>query len=265
MNKFDNIKFPFFGVKQKPYQIKYDLQKIYVQRTFTGHLETVDDKSIEGDYFARLANLDQRLKFDYTCKNLQELIYSKAKWGMDCEANPFDLTKPMSVNDRNPIMSIDTNIIGTANVGKMCNKYGIKFVYISTDFVYDSRTEKNINEEDGLNPINNYGWSKLGGECVSHILPDSLILRCSLCDIPFRHKAAFDNIYRTPITHRDAAKLILDLKDETGTINIGGNIETVYNFVKKYQEIPRISYIGNNSQVMSIKLDTTKLKDIINE
>ena len=75
MNKFDNIKFPFFGVKQKPYQIKYDLQKIYVQRTFTGHLETVDDKSIEGDYFARLASLDQRLKFDFTCKNLQELIY----------------------------------------------------------------------------------------------------------------------------------------------------------------------------------------------
>ena len=175
------------------------------------------------------------------------------------------LTKPMSVNDRNPIMSIDTNIIGTANVGKICNKYGIKFVYISTDFVYDSRTEKNINEEDGLNPINNYGWSKLGGECVSHILPDSLILRCSLCDIPFRHKAAFDNVYRTPITHRDAAKLILDLKDETGTINIGGNIETVYNFVKKYQEIPRVSYKGNNSQVMSIKLDTTKLKNIINE
>ena len=29
------------------------------------------------------------------------------------------LTKPMSVNDRNPIMSIDTNIIGTANVGKI--------------------------------------------------------------------------------------------------------------------------------------------------
>ena len=175
------------------------------------------------------------------------------------------LTKPMSVNDRNPIMSIDTNIIGTANVGKICNKYGIKFIYISTDFVYDSRTEKNINEEDGLNPINNYGWSKLGGECVSHILPDSLTLRCSLCDIPFRHKAAFDNVYRTPITHRDAAKLILDLKDEIGTINIGGNIETVYNFVKKYQEIPRVSYKGNNSQVMSIKLDTTKLKNIINE
>ena len=48
------------------------------------------------------------------------------------------LTKPMDVNDRNPIMSVDTNIVGTANVARVCDKYGIKFIYISTDFVYKS-------------------------------------------------------------------------------------------------------------------------------
>ena len=41
------------------------------------------------------------------------------------------LTKPMDVNDRNPIMSMDTNVVGTANVAKVCSKYGIKFIYIS--------------------------------------------------------------------------------------------------------------------------------------
>ncbi len=169
------------------------------------------------------------------------------------------LTKPMSVNDKNPIMSIDTNIVGTANIAKICYKYDIKFIYISTDFVYDSRTNDVINEQGGLKPINNYGWSKLGGECVSHILPNSLTLRCSLCDIPFRHKAAFDNVYRTPITHKDAAKLILKVKDQTGIINIGGNIQTVYDFVIKHQSINPTTYKGNSSQVTSIKLDTTKL------
>ena len=44
----------------------------------------------------------------------------------------------MSINDRNPITSITTNIVGTANVAKICHKYGIKFIYISTDFVYDN-------------------------------------------------------------------------------------------------------------------------------
>jgi len=175
------------------------------------------------------------------------------------------LTKPMSVNDKNPIMSINTNIIGTANVAKISHKYNIKFIYISTDFVYDDNINSEVNEEDSLKPINNYGWSKLGGECVSHILPDSLILRCSLCDIPFRHKAAFNNIYRTSITHKDAAKLILKVKDEQGIINIGGPVKTVYDFVKGYQDIKPITFWGKNNQVSSIKLNTTKLKNIINE
>lgn len=175
------------------------------------------------------------------------------------------LTKPMRVNDKNPIMSINTNIMGTANIAKICYKYDIKFIYISTDFVYDNETKKNINEEGGLKPINNYGWSKLGGECITQLIPESLILRCSLCDIPFRHKAAFDNIYRTSIRHKDAAKLILKLKDQNGIINIGGPEQTVYNFVKGYQDINPITYKGTNPQVTSIKLDTTKLKKYINE
>ena len=32
------------------------------------------------------------------------------------------LTKPMNINDRNPIMSLSTNIVGTANVAKICHK-----------------------------------------------------------------------------------------------------------------------------------------------
>ena len=174
--------------------------------------------------------------------------------------HPAALTKPMDINDKNPITSVDVNIVGTANIAKICHKYGIKFIYISTDFVYNNGL---CDEESSLKPINSYGWSKLGGECVAHIVPNSLILRCSLCDIPFRHKAAFNNIYRTSITHKDAAKFILKVKDETGIINIGGPVQTVYDFVKKYQDVESLKYKGNNPQVTSIKLDTTKLNNII--
>ena len=172
------------------------------------------------------------------------------------------LTKPMDINDKNPITSVDVNIVGTANIAKICHKYGIKFIYISTDFVYNDGF---CDEDSSLKPINRYGWSKLGGECVAHVVPNSLILRCSLCDIPFRHKVAFNNIYRTSITHKDAAKLILKVKDEIGIINIGGPIQTVYDFVKKYQNVEPLEYKGDNSQVTSIKLNITKLEQIINE
>jgi len=170
------------------------------------------------------------------------------------------LTKPMDVNDRNPLMSLDTNIVGTANVAKICNKYGVKFIYISTDFVYGD--SKLLDENSQVKPSNNYGWSKLGGECVTKLIRDSLILRCSLCDIPFRHKFAFDDVYRNSITHKEVAGIILKVKDETGVINIGGEYQSVYDFVSKYQKVEKSS--GSRS-APSILLNTWKLTNIINE
>ena len=170
------------------------------------------------------------------------------------------LTKPMRVNDKNPIMSMTTNIVGTANVAKICHKYDIKFIYISTDFVYGP--DKISDEDDGLKPANNYGWSKLGGECVSKLVPNSLILRCGLCDIPFRHKIAFNDVYRNSITHEEVAEIILKLKDETGVVNVGGEYKSVYDFVSQYQKVDTRS---GTKTVPSLQLNIEKLKGILNE
>ena len=61
-----------------------------------------------------------------------------------------------------------------------------------------------------------------------------MILRCSLCDIPFRHKIAFNDVYRNSITHEEVAGIILKLKDETGVINVGGEYKSVYDFVSQF-------------------------------
>jgi dTDP-4-dehydrorhamnose reductase len=177
------------------------------------------------------------------------------------------LTKPMDVNDRNPIMSVDTNIVGTANVARVCDKYGIKFIYISTDFVYKSyqnssfyKTE--VKEDDRVKPSNKYGWSKLGGECVAQLISNALILRCALCDIPFRHGVAFDDVWRSSITHKDVAGIILKVKDEVGTINVGGQYKSVYDFVSKHQNVKRAS---GSHITPSLNLNIDKLMDLIDE
>ena len=177
------------------------------------------------------------------------------------------LTKPMDVNDRNPIMSVDTNIVGTANVARVCEKYGIKFIYISTDFVYKSyqnssfyKTE--VNEDSRVKPSNKYGWSKLGGECVAQLISNALILRCALCDIPFRHNVAFDDVWRSSITHKDVASIILKVKDEVGTINVGGKYKSVYDFVSEHQNVKRSS---GSHIAPSLNLNIDKLTDLINE
>ena len=93
LQTFKDIEFPFFGLYKKPENISFTLEKIYVNRTLSSHKETVDDKTLEGDYFARLLQINNRLQFDCTCKDLQQLIFERPLWGMDANAVPHDLTE----------------------------------------------------------------------------------------------------------------------------------------------------------------------------
>lgn len=100
ISKYDGIVFPFFALKKKPYKLLYSADTICAITKTDGSLETVDDKKLQGDYFARLLQLENRITFHYTCKNLQDLILCNAKWGMDSTAVPFDLTKKEPVAAR---------------------------------------------------------------------------------------------------------------------------------------------------------------------
>ena len=64
------------------------------------------------------------------------------------------LSRPMNIHNKNISKSIDLNIIGTANVVKICEKYRIKLIYFSTNYVYPGR-KGNYKEIDSLQPINN--------------------------------------------------------------------------------------------------------------
>ena len=119
-----------------------------------------------------------------------------------------------------------------------------------------------VDENSQVKPSNNYGWSKLGGECITKLISNSLILRCSLCDIPFRHKFAFEDVYRNSITHTDVADIIVKIKDEVGIINVGGEYQSVYDFVSKYQKIKKAS---GSHLAPSLNLSVDKLMSIIDE
>ena len=73
------------------------------------------------------------------------------------------LSRPLDVHEKQIERSIDLNIIGTANITKICKELNIKLIYFSTNYVYPGKTG-NYKETDPLLPVNNYAWSKLGGE-----------------------------------------------------------------------------------------------------
>merc|ERR1712078_56914 len=111
---------------------------------------------------------------------------------------------PMALHKIGAKRSIETNIIGSANVALSCIKKNIKLIYISTNFVYP-RNRGNHDEKDCLLPINEYGWSKLGGECSMHISKNTLILRVCMNDDYFPHKSAFTDYLTSFLKKSDVA------------------------------------------------------------
>ena len=56
------------------------------------------------------------------------------------------------------------NSTGTENLAKTCGNLGITLIYISTDYVFDGTGSTPLTPDSPVNPINNYGLTKLQGE-----------------------------------------------------------------------------------------------------
>ena len=177
------------------------------------------------------------------------------------------LTRPMIKHITHPEISIETNIIGTSNIVLACMKKNIKLIYISTDYVYPC-TKGNYSEEDSLLPVNEYAWSKLGGECAVNLYKNSLILRMALCQQPFPHPKALVDIKKSYLYMDEAAKIVLKLINEKGIINVGGETMTPFEFAKKTNSnLEKISLeeIGDVKMGKDASMNISKLKNILNE
>ena len=136
----------------------------------------------------------------------------------------------MSIHDKMINKSIDLNIVGTSNLVKICNEK-TEDNFFSTSYVYPGK-KGNYKETDPVLPWNNYGWSKLGAECVVQMYKNSLIVRACMTEKPFLHKFAFSNVKSNFIFHDEFAKLFIKIINKKGVINVGGKQRTIYNFAK---------------------------------
>ena len=175
------------------------------------------------------------------------------------------LSRPMSVHNNKILKSIDLNIIGTANVTKACAEKNIKLIYFSTNYVYPG-SKGNYKETDALLPVNNYAWSKLGGETSVMLYKNSLILRACMTEKPFIHKKAFSNVKTSFIYHEDVAKVIFKLLNKKGIINLGGKSQNIYNFAKKENKNIKKVLLKSNSKIgmpFDSSINISKLKKIL--
>lgn len=151
------------------------------------------------------------------------------------------LSRPLSLHDKNPIKSINLNIIGTSNMVIVCKELNIKLIYFSSNYVYEGK-RGNYKESDPVLPSSNYGWSKLGGEAAVQIYKNSLIVRVCMTEKPFIHKKALSDVYLNFIFQEEVAKLIPKIIKHKGILNVGGSVRTVYDFAKQYN--PKVKKIS---------------------
>ena len=142
--------------------------------------------------------------------------------------------------DRARAFSINTE--ATTTLAELGSELGCRFVYTSTDMVFDGR-KGDYSESDVACPINAYGESKLAGEeRVKAICSDSVVARVALVYGPpltgsnsFSERilervsrgeavSLFTDQYRTPVFVQDLAKVLVELARMrwTGTIHLGG-------------------------------------------
>ena len=78
------------------------------------------------------------------------------------------LSRPMKIHEKNISKSIDLNIIGTCNIVKICEKYKIKLIYLSTGYVYEG-TKGNYNENDPKNHLIIMVYQNLVKSCKNNL------------------------------------------------------------------------------------------------
>ena len=110
-----------------------------------------------------------------------------------------DVTKAWEQrNDKNG-MAYQVNVIGTQNVVKVCQEFGLHLIHVSTAYVFDGTKEEPYLETDPVSPIEWYGQTK--AEAEEAVMSSSLDWTVLRIDQPFRSD---------PFPKKDVAHKIID-------------------------------------------------------
>ena len=193
-------------------------------------------------------------------KSLEKIIKKlKPKIILHCAG----LSRPMEIHQKNIEKSIDLNIVGTANVVKVCKKNNIKIIYFSTGYVYEGK-KGNYSEKDPVKPFNNYGLSKLGGECAVMMYKNSLILRITMTESPFIYKKAYTNLKSNYMFHEDLVKILPKIINYKGILNVGGKTQSVFSFAKLHnKKVKKIKLSIKDKLPFNQTMNTSVLKRLI--
>jgi len=214
-------------------------------------------------------DIDYPSSKEFNVTNYEQMKKYMESHGCDLIIHAAAFTSPPLI-EKDPLKALEVNVAGTANVVKLCMEFGIRLIYISTDYVFNG-DKGNYKETDPVYPVNKYAWSKLGGECAVRMYDKSLIIRTTFGPNVFPYPKAFVDQWTSRESVSVIAKKIAKLldKDITGVIHVGGKRKTVYEYAKSLDTAKSIGELSIDNVNFAVPRDTSlnceKYNEIIQE
>jgi dTDP-4-dehydrorhamnose reductase len=132
---------------------------------------------------------------------------SKPDWIINCAA--YNLVDKA---ESEPEMAELINGIAVKNITEVIKGSECRFIHISSDYIYDGKSNVPYNEYSPANPLSAYGRSKLAGEKFALLHSGSMIIRTS-----WLYSSFGNNFVKTILRHAKEKESLQVVCDQTGT------------------------------------------------
>lgn len=139
------------------------------------------------------------------------------------------------------------NVTGSAVLAKGCAATGATLFHISTDFVFDGKGYKPLQEDESTSPVNYYGLSKLNGENeVRRLLPQHFIVRTS-----WLYSSFGGNFVKTMLKLAESRPELNIIADQIGTPTYARDLAEALAYIIESGNAPYGTYHYSNEGVAS--------------
>ncbi|MCE5347757.1 MAG: dTDP-4-dehydrorhamnose reductase [Bacteroidales bacterium] len=132
---------------------------------------------------------------------------TRPDWIVNCAA--YNLVDKA---ESEPEMALLINGTAVKNITDVIKGTECKFIHVSSDYVYDGKSNVPYNEYSPTNPLSAYGRSKLAGEKYALIHHGSMIIRTA-----WLYSSFGNNFVKTIIKNAKEKKSLQVVFDQTGT------------------------------------------------